>query len=110
VDIAMDTRTLPERVAEQIRELICSGEVSPEAPPRQQELADRFGVSSNYFPLWEANRGKCRMTYEVAQPQLVSKFTRIMDRFSHLRKEELDDLQEAVNSRFEFIKKLTEIS
>jgi DNA-binding GntR family transcriptional regulator len=51
----MDTRTLPERVAEQIRELICSGEVSPEAPLRQQELADRFGVS--LIPVREALRG-----------------------------------------------------
>jgi phenylglyoxylate dehydrogenase beta subunit len=80
------------------------------AAPENVVQISRMAVETNYFPLWEAERRKFRLTYEVAQPKPIQEFTRLMDRFSHLRKEELDELQESVNSRFAFIKNLTEIS
>lgn len=66
----------------------------------------RLAVETNYFPLWEAERGKFRLTKEVNNPKPVGDFTSLMGRFSHLKREEVELLQEAVNARFHLIKTL----
>ncbi len=66
----------------------------------------RKAVETNYFPLWEAERGKFRLTYQVRTPKPIQEFTKLMGRFSHLTEEDLVELQELVNSRFATIKGL----
>jgi phenylglyoxylate dehydrogenase beta subunit len=70
----------------------------------------KWAVETNYFPLWEAESGKFRLTHQVEKPQPIREFTKLMGRFSHLREEDLEDIQKAVDSRFTMIQKLTEIS
>ncbi|MGD0795834.1 MAG: thiamine pyrophosphate-dependent enzyme [Dehalococcoidales bacterium] len=66
----------------------------------------RAAVRTNYFPLWEAEDGKPRITVEVAQPKPITEFTKLMRKFSHLKEADLAALQEEVNRRFALLKTL----
>jgi len=68
----------------------------------------RTAVRTNYFPLWEAEYGKPKMTVEVANPKPVAEFTKLMRKFSHLKEEGLADLQQQVDDRYKLIKCLCE--
>jgi len=70
----------------------------------------RMAVRTNYFPLWEAEKGKLRLTHEVANPRPIQELTKLMRKFSHLKEDELDNLQKLVNERYAFIKALCDIS
>ena len=78
-------------------------------PTENSIEVSRKAVQTNYFPLWEAERGKFRLTHETRTPKSVQEFTNLMGRFSHLRKEDLDELQEMVDSRFAIIKGLARL-
>lgn len=64
-------------------------------------------VETNYFPLWEAEYGKFRITHQVKDPKPIEAFTKLAGRFKHLGPEDLKDLQRLVDQRFETIHKLT---
>ena len=68
----------------------------------------RMAVRSNYFPLWEAEDGKFRLTHTVASPRPVTEYTKLIRKFRHLNEEELVRLQEEVDSNFAFLRHLTE--
>jgi pyruvate/2-oxoacid:ferredoxin oxidoreductase beta subunit len=68
----------------------------------------RMAVRTNYFPLWEAERGKFRFTRPVAAPRPVTEYTRLIRKFNHLTEEELARLQEEVDNNFRFLRHLTE--
>ena len=67
----------------------------------------RAAVETNYFPLWEAEYGKIRLTREEPHPRPIREFTKLMGRFSHLSEEELQQVQEYINHRYTKIKNLT---
>lgn len=69
----------------------------------------RMAVETNYFPLWETEGGKFRLTYRPREPKPVREFTKMMGRFSHLDGDGLQKLQEFTNSRFALIEALTRI-
>lgn len=69
----------------------------------------RLAVETNYFPLWEYEKGRFRFTHQVGNPKPIVEFTRLMGRFSHLKEEELAQLQQSVNDRFNLIKSLCEM-
>jgi pyruvate ferredoxin oxidoreductase beta subunit len=66
-------------------------------------------VETNYFPLWECERGRFRFTRDVSNPKPVGKYTRLIGKFSHLRETEIQELQEMVNQRIDMIKSLVNI-
>ncbi|MFC1980322.1 thiamine pyrophosphate-dependent enzyme [Chloroflexota bacterium] len=66
----------------------------------------KMAVETNYFPLWEAEMGKFRLTYQVNNPQPIQKFTKMMGRFSHLDEDRLSILQEFVDERLALIKSM----
>ena len=68
----------------------------------------QMAVETNYFPLWEAERGKFHLTYEVINPLPIERFTNLQGRFSHLGTGEIAKLQEFVNERVALIKRLTQ--
>lgn len=70
----------------------------------------RLAVETNYFPLWEAEHGKIRITHQVSNPKPVSELTRLMQKFSHLSEQELAELQQLVNDSFTSLKNLASIS
>ncbi len=66
----------------------------------------RTAVRTNYFPLWEAEYGKPRMTVNVANPKPVTEFTKLMRKFSHLKEDGIAALQEQVDSRYKLLQTL----
>ena len=70
----------------------------------------RTAVRTNYFPLWEAERGKFRLTHNVAAPRPVAEYTSLIRKFRHLSEEELARLQEEVDCNFAFLRHLTEFA
>ncbi len=75
-------------------------------PEEQGFDAARLAVETNYFPLWEAEEGKVRLTCEGDNPRPVEEYTRLMTKFSHLTAEELRQIQGMVDSRYNIIKTL----
>jgi pyruvate/2-oxoacid:ferredoxin oxidoreductase beta subunit len=66
----------------------------------------RTATRTNWFPLWEAEYGKPKMTVEVASPKPITEFTKLMRKFSHLKEDGLNDLQNEVNERVALLKLL----
>lgn len=56
----------------------------------------RQAVKTNYFPLWEAENGKIRMTKTVKKPKPVTNYTKLMKKFNHMTEADLEILQEDV--------------
>jgi pyruvate/2-oxoacid:ferredoxin oxidoreductase beta subunit len=66
----------------------------------------RTAVRTNYFPLWEAEKGKPVITVQVANPKPVSEFTKMMRKYSHLKEDGLAALQKEVDERYALLKTL----
>ncbi|MDR3592016.1 MAG: thiamine pyrophosphate-dependent enzyme [Negativicutes bacterium] len=66
----------------------------------------RKAVETNYFPLWEAEKGVIKITHEVPNPAPIQEFIQSMKRFSHLCEEEIEKVQEQVDRSFDRIKKI----
>ena len=66
----------------------------------------RMAVQTNYFPLWEAERGRFRFSHRERSPRPIGEFTKLMGRFSHLDRMALEKLQKAVDERYQLIESL----
>lgn len=75
-------------------------------PSEAMEKICRMAVETNYFPLWELERGSFRFTYPVEHPEPINEFTRLMARFSHFNSEDIDELQKLVDDRLKAIQSL----
>jgi pyruvate/2-oxoacid:ferredoxin oxidoreductase beta subunit len=69
----------------------------------------RLAVESNYFPLWEMEDGKFRLTYEPTKPKAIEDFLQSQGRFRHLKDELVKDFQDEVNARYRTIKQLVQL-
>ncbi len=70
----------------------------------------RNAVRTNYFPLWEAEDGKPKITVQVANPRPVQELTKLMRKFSHLTEADMERLQQMVNDRYALLKTLCDAS
>ncbi len=66
----------------------------------------RLAVESRVFPLWEARRGRFRLTYAVARPRPLEEFAGLMGRLRHLGAEGLAALGRDVDERYRRIEAL----
>lgn len=69
------------------------------------ELA-RMAVRTNYFPLWEAEDGVFRFTFQPKKTKHVSELMRMMGRFAHLEDEEIEVFQSYVDARYRTLQHL----
>ena len=69
----------------------------------------RMAVRTNYFPLWEAEEGKFRLTHEVDNPRPIQELTKLVRKFAHLKEADLSRLQQIVDERYAFLKALCAI-
>jgi phenylglyoxylate dehydrogenase beta subunit len=69
----------------------------------------RMAVETNYFPLWECERGEYRINYTPKDRLPIQEFTKLMGRFSHLKEKELQEFQKIVDDRFSLIESLTRL-
>lgn len=70
--------------------------------------ACRMAVRTNYFPLWEAEDGKPRLTVEIANPKPIGELTGLIRKFSHMKEDELAELQKDVDERYTLLKNMCE--
>jgi phenylglyoxylate dehydrogenase beta subunit len=69
----------------------------------------RAAVETNYFPLWEYERGEYRITNPVDKPKPITDYTKLLKKFAHLEADDLGELQAIVDKRFHYIKALTKM-
>lgn len=67
----------------------------------------RAAVETNYYPLWEYERGQYRLTREVRNPKPIGHYVKLLKKFAHLDEEDLKSLQKMVDQRFQQLKALT---
>jgi pyruvate/2-oxoacid:ferredoxin oxidoreductase beta subunit len=75
--------------------------------PEDMVEVTRAAVETNYFPLWEAEKGKIKFTHVTQNRRPIQEFTRYMGRFSHLSGDEMDALQNHVDGSFDKIKRIS---
>ncbi len=68
----------------------------------------KMAVQTNYFPLYEYENGKFTQTVKVKEPKLVGEYTKLLKKFSHLDENQLEDLQNWVDKRFNILERLFE--
>ncbi len=76
------------------------------APADSSIELSRLAVETNYFPLWEAEEGRIRLTHRVRNPKPIRDYCKLMGRFSHAKEGEFKPLQQAVDRRFALIERL----
>ena len=70
----------------------------------------RAAVETNYYPLWEYERGEYRLTHEVRRPKPIGDYAKLLKKFAHLDEQDLDELQKVVDKRFHLLKALTKLA
>jgi pyruvate/2-oxoacid:ferredoxin oxidoreductase beta subunit len=60
----------------------------------------RLAVESRYFPLWEWENGRLRVTYQPKHVAPVARFLELQGRFGHLTADEVAAIQEHVDARW----------
>jgi pyruvate/2-oxoacid:ferredoxin oxidoreductase beta subunit len=66
----------------------------------------RMAVRTNYFPLWEAENGRFRLTHEVSAPRPIQEYLRLIRKFSHLKEADIAGFQRMVDLKYAVIKRL----
>lgn len=66
----------------------------------------RMAVRTHYYPLWEMEAGKFRITAPVENPRPIQEYLSLCGKFSHFQEEDISLFQEAVNERYQLIKNL----
>jgi pyruvate/2-oxoacid:ferredoxin oxidoreductase beta subunit len=69
----------------------------------------RAATDTNYWPLWEAEYGRVKITTEIKDPDPVSEFTRLQRRFSHFDDDLLSKFQDFVDERYQRIVHLSKL-
>jgi pyruvate/2-oxoacid:ferredoxin oxidoreductase beta subunit len=69
----------------------------------------RAAVETNYFPLWEYERGEYRLTYPVKKPKPITDYIHLLKKFSHLDESDMNEFQRVVAERFEHLRALTRL-
>lgn len=69
----------------------------------------RMAVETNFFPLWEAENDVFHFTYQPKEVKPITDYLKLIRKFSHLNKDEIDELQKQVNVRLSRVQKLAGI-
>jgi len=69
-------------------------------PPEKTIEVSRMAVQTNFFPLWEAENGRIRLTVKIRTPKPVQEYTRLMGKYAHLKEEQLETLQRLVDAGY----------
>jgi pyruvate/2-oxoacid:ferredoxin oxidoreductase beta subunit len=66
----------------------------------------RMAVRTNYFPLWEAENGRFRLTHEVSSPKPIQEYLKPIRKFSHLKEADIAEFQQMVDRKYAVIRRL----
>jgi pyruvate/2-oxoacid:ferredoxin oxidoreductase beta subunit len=70
----------------------------------------RTAVRTNYFPLWEMENGKFRITAPVSDPRPISEYISLVGKFSHFKEDDVAEFQKVVTERYNMIQSLVEVT
>jgi pyruvate/2-oxoacid:ferredoxin oxidoreductase beta subunit len=70
----------------------------------------RAAVRTNYFPLWEMEDGKFRLTVAGDNPRPIQEYISLCGKFSHFKEEDMAEAQKITNDRFNMIKALADLT
>ncbi|MBN1190835.1 MAG: hypothetical protein JXA46_13860 [Dehalococcoidales bacterium] len=70
----------------------------------------RAAVRTNYFPLWEMEDGKYRLTVPGDNPRPVKDYLSLCGKFAHFSEADYEEAQKIVEDRFNMIKSLAELT
>jgi pyruvate/2-oxoacid:ferredoxin oxidoreductase beta subunit len=65
-----------------------------------------MAVETNFFPLWEYERGKLRFTHPIENPKPVREYTRLIGKYTHLNREQTKKIQGIADDRLELLKQI----
>ena len=68
----------------------------------------RMAVKTHYYPLWEAERGRFRLTHKIKKPRPLSELVGMIGKFSHLTDEEMAALEKEVAERYALIEGMSQ--
>jgi len=66
----------------------------------------RMAVETSYFPLWEAEKGKFRFTYEPERPKPIKEYAQLMAKYRHMNDREMAYFQDEVDSSLSLLRSL----
>jgi len=75
-------------------------------PPEKTIEVTRMAVETNFFPLWEYERGKLRFTHPIENPKPVREYTRLIGKYTHLNREQTKKIQGIADDRLELLKQI----
>ncbi len=75
-------------------------------PTNKTTEVSRMAVRTNFFPLWEAEDGRLRFTVKIRSRLPIEEYTSLMEKYSHLDREQLDTVQQMVDKDFQRVKSL----
>jgi phenylglyoxylate dehydrogenase beta subunit len=64
----------------------------------------RLAVETNFFPLWEMERGAYRFTVEVKEPKPIEAFLGIMGKYNHVNRKQTQEIKAILEKRFQMLK------
>ncbi len=66
----------------------------------------RLAVQTNFAPLYEVENGKYRITVNIKKPKPVKEYIGRIKKFSHLNEQEISELQELTDAKWNRLKNL----
>lgn len=72
------------------------------SPEKTIEIS-RLAVETNFFPLWEYERGKLRLTYPIENPRPIMEYLQSIGKYSHLDNHQIRKIQGIVEERLRLL-------
>lgn len=76
------------------------------SPEKTIEIG-RLAVETNFFPLWEMERGSYRFTVNIKKPKPIEELLKKMGKYSHLTRKQVEEIKRILEERFDILKSLT---
>lgn len=75
-------------------------------PPEKTIEVSRIAVETNFFPLWEYERGRFRFTHSIENPKPIQEYLQLVGKYAHLDRDQLKKFKRMVEKRLELLKKI----
>jgi pyruvate/2-oxoacid:ferredoxin oxidoreductase beta subunit len=75
-------------------------------PPEKTIEVSRLAVETNFFPLWEYERGAFRFTHPVEHPRPMEEYLRGIGKYNHLNRKQIEEIKKISEKRYEMLKTL----
>lgn len=74
--------------------------------PEKTIEVSRKAVETNFFPLWEYEKGRFRFTHPIDNPKPVEEYLQLVGKYSHLEKDQIKRIKKIIEERIRLLKKI----